>query len=109
MFYGTLKKGFQRNDLLKSQRFIKEVRTEPFYRLYDHGGFPTMVKSPNGISVKGELWEVDEECVKTLDMIEGHPTFFKRSRIKLEEGTAEAYIFQLPVDGYPECGDCWDG
>ena len=44
-------------------------------------------------SVKGELYEVDNPTRSRLDMLEGHPTFYKREIISVEEhGEAWAYI-----------------
>ena len=108
--YGSLKKGKSRNCFLEKQVFVKEISTKPIYRLYNLGMFPAMVEDVNGISIKGELWEVDDECLKFLDLIEAHPLLFHRKRVDLnEEIDAQAYLFPHPINitKYVDCGESW--
>jgi gamma-glutamylcyclotransferase (GGCT)/AIG2-like uncharacterized protein YtfP len=107
-FYGTLKTNQSRNHILNDQSFIGSARTKPVYNLYNQGAFPVMVPDPQGKSIEGELWEVDDNCLKILDMIEGHPNLFKRTEVELETGVAQAYLFQLSIKSYVECGECWN-
>lgn len=48
------------------------MQTQPAYRLYDMGGFPGMVpdEQGTGLSIEGEVWEVSDECLKKLDVLE---------------------------------------
>lgn len=51
-----------------------------------------MVRGGAG-AVVGEVHEVDDATLATLDRLEGHPRFCTRTRIALEEGTVvEAYL-----------------
>jgi gamma-glutamylaminecyclotransferase len=110
--YGTLKKGYRNNSLMEGQKFIRNVETEPLYRLYDNGSYPMLVLQKNlpANSIKGELWEVTEKCAKKLDLLEGVPYLYKRAEIKLkdtEESPVIGYIYQRSIDDYPDCGDSW--
>jgi gamma-glutamylcyclotransferase (GGCT)/AIG2-like uncharacterized protein YtfP len=106
--YGTLKRGHLRAPVLAQQTFIEEVKTLPQYKLFDLGDFPGLMQVENGNAIIGELYEVDETCLKRLDRIEGHPTLYKRDNINLANGEeAVAYFWQ----GNPgkDIGDSWDG
>src|SRR5690606_18657156 len=109
--YGTLKKGHCRQHVLKNQKFIQYAETSPNYRLYNCGSYPGLVESDTGVSIKGELWEVDEECKELLDAIEGVPYLYKLQSILLNGVNDEvfSYFFQLNTSNLEDCGDCWNG
>ena len=91
--YGTLKQG-ERNNKLMQGRFLREVRTEPKFRLVDFGTFPGLAFGRHAIS--GELWEVDDETLVKLDEFEGiGDGVYIRKLIQLEDGEqAYAYLCQ---------------
>jgi gamma-glutamylcyclotransferase (GGCT)/AIG2-like uncharacterized protein YtfP len=42
---------------------------------------------------KGELWDVPDKCLESLDAVEGAPTLFQRRLITLEDGQqVQAYL-----------------
>lgn len=97
--YGSLKKGFYNHDVLKSidARFIKNVQTTPDYLLVDLTYFPGLVRSENGKSIKGELYEIDEQGKKILDILEAVPTLYKDEVIQLNTGqNVMTYIYVKP-------------
>lgn len=102
--YGTLKRGHCRNNVLQNQKFLGEVQTKPFYQLLDLGSFPGMIMG--NLSVKGELYDVDENCLQQLDWIEGVPHLYKREKCKVEgHEDVQTYIYQSD-DGI-DCGNEW--
>ncbi len=114
--YGTLKRGYSRHDLLKGQNFLGEMKTTRNYRLYKCGSFPALVEVPRedvdlpGVEVQGELWEVDDDCLRALDSVEGVDAgLFERRVIRLlgHEGQVEAYIFNGTIEGLEDCGSSW--
>jgi gamma-glutamylcyclotransferase (GGCT)/AIG2-like uncharacterized protein YtfP len=96
--YGTLLRGFgnYRRLLEKQATFITEAETPPTYTLLHLGGFPGLI-AEGTTAVKGEVFEFDSDGVlQGLDWLEGHPTFYTRTPIKLADGTdAETYILNL--------------
>lgn len=83
--YGTLKSGYSNNFFMDGQKLEGSFETEPEYTLYRVASFPGLVKAEiNGISVKGEVWDVDEICLQRLDSFEGHPGLFKRQKINIK-------------------------
>lgn len=113
--YGTLKRGCGNHHYMAGQRFIDVARTAPLYRLVSMGTYPGMVLAEvagQGRGIEGEVWEVDEECLRRLDILEG-----------IEEGeyayevvpllppfdaeTVHGYRYLRPVDGCPDIGSAW--
>jgi gamma-glutamylcyclotransferase (GGCT)/AIG2-like uncharacterized protein YtfP len=109
--YGSLKTG-QRNSgrFLAGQTFLGPARTPSRYRLHDCGPFPAMVEAGDGISVRGELWDVSEECLKRIDRLEGVDVgLYERKVIALESPPVEAYVYLFlgSVEGLSDCGSSW--
>lgn len=93
--YGTLRRGEYNNRLLSSAIFKGTFNTVPEYELRNFGVFPGLMLN-GSTSVKGEVYEVDDETLDYLDCHEGHPTFYCRSSIKLKNhpNKVEAYLIR---------------
>ena len=83
--YGTLLRGEANHDLLARARFVAEARTEPCFELFDLGPFPAM-SAGGRTAVLGEVYAVDDATLARLDRLEGHPSFYQRTRIRLDDG-----------------------
>jgi len=109
--YGTLKQGGCRAQVLSGQRFVGKATTVPKYRLYNTGSYPALVEDENGFEVEGEVWEVDDDCLRVLDVIEAVPHLYERKPVSLAEPSMDAvetYIYRQSVDGLPDCGGRWE-
>lgn len=89
--YGTLKKGYNRHGYLAGCKSLGSCWTSG-YMLIHRGSFPAMCPHPDSDSgVYGEVYEVDDETLRTLDDIEGVKSgFYSREKV-------ETFIF----------GACW--
>ena len=100
--YGTLLQGEGNHDLLARARFVGPGRTAPRFALHDLGAFPGLVDGGEH-AVEGEVYIVRPDTLARLDQLEGHPRFYRRAPIALEDGsTVETYL--LPrnrVEGRP--------
>lgn len=110
--YGTLKNGHPRNFYLiqGKAKFIGEAKTKPHYMLYKSwfDDWPCMVEVKDGISVEGEVWEVNDDMLRTLDFLENVPSLFQRKTIELMDGTkADAYLTTKPALAW-KVGPKWD-
>jgi gamma-glutamylaminecyclotransferase len=83
--YGTLRRGEVNHHLLAQEHFVAEARTEPCFELFDLGPFPAM-STGGQTAVLGEIYAVDEAMLARLDRLEGHPSFYQRTQIRLEDG-----------------------
>jgi gamma-glutamylaminecyclotransferase len=87
--YGTLKGGFPNHDrYMQSAEKLGNYRTAENYPLVLIGKryVPCMINAPGeGEQIEGELYEVDEDCLKRLDALERikKPDGYRRLRINL--------------------------
>jgi len=118
--YGTLKRGLSNHAWIAGQQFIAEACTEPVYRMYDCGGFPGMIAvAQGGVSILGEIWEVDEPGRKKLDIledVEGGEYALEPVRLAVGDGATDGvihpmpistYIYKRPVQHMPDAGTDW--
>jgi gamma-glutamylcyclotransferase (GGCT)/AIG2-like uncharacterized protein YtfP len=90
--YGTLLAGEDNHRLLATATLVGEARTKPAFELRDLGHFPGLVKGGT-CSITGEVYEVDAPTLARLDALEGHPRFYRRTRIALDDGAkVETYL-----------------
>lgn len=82
--YGTLKAGLSNHILLKSADFVGRGMTIKPYMMCDTGGFPVVFQEADLHNVLGEVYEVDEQTLKRLDRLEGHPDMFERRQVTVD-------------------------
>lgn len=111
--YGTLKRGCSNHGYLIGQRYVGDARTTGGFTLYTVTDYPGMVRSVDARdTVTGEVWEVDEECLRRLDALEGiEEGLYTREPITLEEPFAgqavETYIYARSIAGLKKLGSTW--
>lgn len=110
--YGTLKRGLSNHGWLAGQEFVSEACTAPVYRMFDCGGFPGMIPvEQDGVSILGEIWEVDEAGMKKLDILEDvEGGEYALEPVRLLPARAESvmtYVYKRPVRGLPDAGADW--
>jgi gamma-glutamylcyclotransferase (GGCT)/AIG2-like uncharacterized protein YtfP len=99
--YGTLLRGEGNHDLLARSELLGPARTPPRFALHDLGGFPGLVDGGEH-AVEGEVYIVGPDTLARLDQLEGHPRFYRRAPIALEDGTpVETYL--LPREQVAAC------
>ena len=112
--YGTLRSGFGNHRLLTNAEYIGTFNTPPIYDLHDLGGFPAL-KNGGETSVVMEVYAVNEQEARRVDMLEGYeegitPTFYDKQPIETPWGTAGVYIYVDNLDRVPivESGDYYE-
>ena len=110
--YGTLKRGHSRAGAMNGQRFLGNAQTAPHYRMFDCGQYPGLFEADDGVSIEGELWEVDQACLDVLDELEGTSSnLFQRGTVELkpphENDQAVAYFYLGSTSRLSDCGSCW--
>jgi gamma-glutamylcyclotransferase (GGCT)/AIG2-like uncharacterized protein YtfP len=92
--YGTLLSGEREHARLSGSERIGDARTEAIFHLADLGPYPAMVLGGT-TAVAGELYRVDENTMRELDVFEEVPILFQRVRVRLEDGSlADAYVME---------------
>ena len=81
--YGSLKKGFPANPLLRLQRYLGVAWTAPRYILFNLGQFPGLVEGSQ--SIWGELYEIDSTTLMQINEFEGvHSLVYELRSIDLD-------------------------
>lgn len=108
--YGTLKRGEENHRYLEGQVFLAETRTEPGYRMYMIDEYPGMIAVPaDGLAVAGELWQIDDDTLRRIDVLEGTKVgLYRRAPVRLEpphnDAGAETYFYARSVEGCKDLG-----
>lgn len=91
-FYGTMLPGERDHALLANAESLGRVLTEPLYQLVELNVYAALV--PDGkVAVYGELYAVDLETRRKLDVSRQVPILFQRARVRLADGSdAETYL-----------------
>ena len=110
--YGSLKRGYVLHALLQGQLCLGKAVAEPLYRMFDLGSYPGLVEWPEGLAIRGEVYQVDFECLRRLDEAEGvDQRLYVRRKISLqgefENGDVHAWFWLNAVQGLRDCGAEW--
>lgn len=101
MVYGSLLSGLHNHDaFLKDARLIGACGLTGRYVMLDLGAFPAVLPVADApeMTIACEVYEVDaEEQLASLDMLEGHPNFYKREKVLTTFGN-KAWIYFLTSD-----------
>ena len=110
--YGSLRRGMSNHRYYLSESEYKGTfTTEPEYTLHSLSYYPGLKLNGNH-SIVMEVYEVDEETLKTLNRLEGYypgekSTFYDRIEIDTPWGKAFTYIYvnELSKESIVESGD----
>jgi gamma-glutamylaminecyclotransferase len=103
--YGTLKKGFPNHArYMASAEKLGNFRTADHYPLALIGQryVPCMINAPGaGKQVEGELYAVDDDCLKGLDVLERvkEPDGYRRLKIQVRSAAKHSALM-LEADAY---------
>ncbi len=85
--YGTLKQNhYYHQEYLGrgGATFLGPAHTGPGFTLYVDA-LPHMVADGNGSGVRGEIYEVQQDVLKSIDDLEGHPRVYRREIIEVTD------------------------
>ena len=110
--YGSLKRGYALHAMLQGQVCLGNAVTEPLYRLFDLGSYPGLVEWPEGIAIRGEVYQVSLDCLIRLDEAEGVVEgLYARRKISLQAEfrgkDVHAWFWLGAVSGLKDCGEQW--
>lgn len=83
--YGTLRRGEPNQRQMGHARFVRAASTGPRYELVDLGGYPALLEDGD-TPISGELYEVDDALLASLDRFEDVPELYERKPVVLEDG-----------------------
>lgn len=104
--YGTLRQGCPNHRLIFGSRYLGPATTvEPYVMVTQKPrSFPYIFKHPDlyATPINGEMYEINQETLRKLDELEGHPDHYLRTQIlvvspKGDTYACAAYILEDPV------------
>jgi gamma-glutamylaminecyclotransferase len=108
--YGSLKKGLGNHRLLEQSKFLGRCFIEGRYKFLSLGGFPGLVMDDSSAitRVVGEVYQINEDALRSLDWLEGHPRFYKRHKVATPWKNAWCYFLpQSYIGRYGEVDHIW--
>jgi gamma-glutamylcyclotransferase (GGCT)/AIG2-like uncharacterized protein YtfP len=89
--YGTLKQSQGNHGVMQRAggTYLGTTRTRENFSMYD-GGFPVVLEGGD-TPVTVELYVVED--LRPLDSLEGHPTFYKRELVEVEELEESVWMY----------------
>ena len=90
--YGTLKQGHGNHDLLKGCKLIGKAKSVSKWDMIGEGmPFPYLLqRNDEGLQIEGEVYEVNSDTARALDILEGIPHHYRKS-----------YMYVSFTDGTP--------
>lgn len=98
--YGTLREGsgHLRHSIMADAIFMGVYKTKPKYDMINLRSFPGLLEGGESV-VTGEIYKVNNDILRSTDMMEGHPSFYERKFVEIEDyDDVQAYF--LPRDEY---------
>lgn len=92
--YGTLKTGFYNNYLLDDADLIAYGETEQKYMMTE-SGIPFVTKQAEISTIKGEVYSLSPIDLSNLDVLESHPTWYKREQVNVVDEDGVVYLCWL--------------
>lgn len=84
--YGSLKTGHGNNRFLREAELIGKCIIRGKYKLIDLGYYPGLVQVLSDkaaeSAVLGEVYKLKKEHLDGLDMLEGHPDYYRREKVQ---------------------------
>lgn len=117
--YGSLKSQCGNNVLLKQvgAECLGYDSITGDFQMMSFGGFPGVVRTNEGSGVVntiyGEVWAMNPEGLRSLDLLESHPSFYERRKYRTDVLDRNTWMYTLPggegyldaevYDQVPEC------
>lgn len=98
--YGTLKQGYGNHAAIEGSKFLGYATITGPYEFVNLSWYPAVCQLPPDSPVReigGEVYEVDHDTLGTLDIIEGHPSYYCREKRMTSLGN-KAWVYMLPAE-----------
>ncbi len=114
--YGTLKRGHANNVLLTNSgaKFLGydfiplNKSTFVTFGAFPAVIYPLITTKRNTHCIFGEIWYGTGEILKSCDILEGHPEFFRREKQRTKIFDRNCWVYTLPEDWIGEATDFLD-
>ncbi len=107
--YGTLRSGQHNAWRLRTATKVCDAETRAEFRLWCFGGWPAVTQG-GSTTIRGEVWEVDDNTLAQLDALEEVPDVYQRVEVELAGGLcAHIWVMRLDdvADAHEVAGGDW--
>ena len=98
--YGSLRQGFGNHRLIEHCKLLSTEVVNIPYKMISLGGFPGLVPSDKDYEITIEIYEVDDSAYKSVERLEGYPSFYNKAIIGTTLGEIEIYVLNDPERYY---------
>lgn len=78
--YGSLRQGMHNNDLLNNSQLVETKTVNVPFKMVPFGSYPALIPDEGkNHDVIFEIYEVDNEVYKTIEMLEDYPDFYQKA------------------------------
>lgn len=97
--YGTLKRGHGNHEWYLADNpdaeYLGRCLIEGRYKMYSNGAFPMLTDGHDTSSeILGEVYDVGEETLLAMDLLEGHPDWYCRKKVTTP--WKNAWVYTMP-------------
>ena len=91
--YGTLKEGFPLNHCMDGAKYLGPAITKKAKFALDTANemYPGIILGK--YRIKGDLYEINEDILERLDVVEGVPELFERATIRIKDHKDPVYVY----------------
>ena len=96
--YGSMKRGFRNHYRLENDKFIGQAKTKKKYCMFPAPSYnyPYGIEDDRRWQLKGELYELTNTPIETIDDFEGAPAYYYRKMIKVVCNNKDYDAYILP-------------
>lgn len=91
--YGTLKNGMTNHHILGDSKLIKKTKTIGRYEMISFGNFSGVIEYNNNYHIIGEVYNVSDDILQSIDCLECNGSMFDRKVIHVEDMDELVYIY----------------
>lgn len=107
--YGTLRKGERNHHYLETSKFFGTAKTTHPYKIIQRyaqdypEGYPVAIPCSSAEILAGEVYEITDETLKQLDILEDYPNEYDRftEEFTLDNGTKISACIYIGKDDTP--------
>lgn len=101
--YGTLRKGLYNHRLIQDAPQVLVMQIQGF-KMRSLGAFPIVEYAPQDSMITAEVYHLTDHELEMCDRLEGHPTWYERTKIgalNMGDGAEDLQMYVMPNGKYP--------
>lgn len=92
--YGSLRNGMHNHYFMNNASYIGIEKKNVKFEMLSLGSFPALIPSNNENLITFELYKVNSDDFNKIETLEGYPSFYNRTKIKLNNEDYWVYFIE---------------